>query len=82
MGQVSFFVRGYGGVDENVSESLKEGIDKGLKGVEMYEGFVDFVNVFNDVNGSVESQDEQKVSVDEFVNVVEVVVFLEEVLIS
>lgn len=82
MGQASSFVRGYGGADENASESSKEGIDKGSKGAETHEGSVDSANASNDVNGSAESQDEQKASADELANVVEAVVSPEEALTS
>lgn len=72
MGQANSFVRGYSGTDENAcSEKLKERAD--------------FANPSKDVNGSVESQNDQKASVDEVANIQsisEVVVSPEQVLTS
>lgn len=76
MGQVSFVVVGCGNMDENDYERVMEGIDKGLKGIEMYECFVSVINflkVVIDVNRSVEGQVEQKVVVEEFIKVDELV---------
>lgn len=82
MGQASSFVRGYGGADGKDSEKSKEGIDKGLKGLDTDEGSMsknDSAKVTTDVGGSRENEVEQKATADELGNVIEAEKILEAV---
>lgn len=82
MGQASSFVRGYAGADENADGKSKERTDKGLKGLDTDEGFVeknDFAEVLNGTVRPIDNEAERKATSDVLAKVVEAETILEAV---